>query len=78
MLKKDGGHFLINFHPTGELEAPICCVIKGSQSAKELWRMASPLNALQMKSSNSCKIQVEAFTNFTPAATEPEIEFLPA
>jgi hypothetical protein len=31
MVKKEEDHFLINFHPAGELEASICCIIKGSQ-----------------------------------------------
>ena len=32
MGKKDDGRFcLINFHPTGEPEAFICCVAKGSK-----------------------------------------------
>ena len=30
--KKDhGGFYLINFHPSGESEALICCVAKGSK-----------------------------------------------
>jgi len=28
--KDDGRFYLINFHPAGESEAFICCVIKGS------------------------------------------------
>jgi hypothetical protein len=28
--KDDGRFYLINFHPAGEPEAFICCVIKGS------------------------------------------------
>jgi hypothetical protein len=31
--KDDGGFYLINFHPTGELEAFICCVGKGSNQS---------------------------------------------
>jgi hypothetical protein len=48
--------YLITFHPAGEPEASICCVIKGSQSRQG--GMAAPLNALHMKASDSCKIQV--------------------
>ena len=46
--------FLISFHPEGEPEASICCVIKGEAS----FTIASPLSALHMKASDSCKIQV--------------------
>ena len=53
--------FLINFHLSGEQEASICCVIKGSQSRPG--GMASPLNAWQIKASYSCKIQVLNFIN---------------
>jgi hypothetical protein len=54
MVKKKKVFFLINFHPAGELETSICCVIKGSQS----YTMASPSNALQMKAANSRNIQL--------------------
>ena len=29
--KDNGGFYLINFHPSGEPEAFICCVAKGSK-----------------------------------------------
>jgi hypothetical protein len=53
--KKDYSRFyLINFHPAGEPEAFICCVIKDWAYAT----IALPLSALHMKASDSCKIQV--------------------
>ena len=54
--KENGRFYLINFHPTGESEASICFVIKGSASCT----IASPLNALQMEASGSCNIKVLA------------------
>jgi hypothetical protein len=55
--KDDCQFYLINFHPAGKPEAFICCVIKGWQS--RCGGMASPLSALHMKASDSCKIEVK-------------------
>ncbi len=52
--KDEGRFFLINFHPAGGPEAFTCCVIKGSKQKTT----TSPLSALHMKASDSCKIQV--------------------
>ena len=46
--------FSFIFHPSGESEASICGVSRGLQS----FTMAAPLHALQIKASDSCKIQV--------------------
>ena len=56
MVKGTLFYFFINFHPMGEPETSICGVTKGSQSRHS--GLASPLDVLQMKASDSCKIQL--------------------
>jgi len=53
-------HLLKTFHPTGESEAPICCVIRGLRYMST----AAPLNALQMDTSNSCNIRVRELLKY--------------
>ena len=51
---KDGVDYCHVVYPLGKPEDTRSCVTKGSQSAKELWRTASPLDALALEPSDSC------------------------